>query len=386
MHAAAAFGPDDAAQAAVRGDRLTADQAAVLLGHPDLAGLGAVAAEMRRRLHPPDRVTYVVDTNPNYTNVCVAACAFCAFHRPPGHPEAYVRSVEEVIAAIEPAVAAGATTVLLQGGLHPDLPIDYYVSLVRESRRRFPAVTPHFFSAPEIVHVARRSGLGVRRVIERLREAGQVSLPGGGAEVLDVAVRDRLSPRKCGVDEWIDVHREAHRAGMRSTATLMYGHVETDGDVATHLGRIRALQDETGGFTAFIPWSFKPAGSALGRAVRDAAGACRYLRIIAVARLFLDNVAHVQASWFSESPAAGQVALHFGADDFGGTLIDENVHREAGHVIRATREEVERLIREAGFTPARRTTLYEIIDAPAADGGVRGMIAAPATGSGGPMT
>ncbi len=357
------FGPDDAAGRLEAGGRISAAEAVDLLAHPDLPGLGAAAAEVRRRMHPPDRVTFVVDSNPNYTNVCEARCAFCAFHRPAGHPEAYSLPVEQVMERVAAAAASGATTVLLQGGLDPDLPLSYYVELVSETRRRFPGVTPPYFSAPEIVHIARTAGVAVGAVIERLREAGQASLPGGGAEILDDEVRARIAPRKCGADEWLRVHREAHRAGMRSTATMMYGHVETDRQIIAHLERLRALQDETGGFTAFIPWSFKPPGSALGDEVPAPAGPCRYLRIVAVSRLFLDNVPHVQASWFGEGKAAGQVALHFGADDFGGTLLEENVHREARHEIRASVGEVEDMIRRAGFVPARRTTLYEIVEA-----------------------
>ncbi len=308
-------------------------------------------------------MTFVIDTNPNYTNVCVTDCQFCAFYRKPGDPEAYTLSVEEVMAKVAPAVARGATTVLLQGGHNPALPLDYYLDLVRETRRRFPDVLPHFFTASEIQTMAQGAGLPIREIVGRLREAGQRTLPGGGAEVLSARVRQRISPKKGGPEAWLEVHREAHRAGLRSTATMMYGHVEQPDDVLDHLDAVRALQDETGGFTAFVPWSFKPGNTLLEKWIRHYAGPNAYLRMLAVARCYLDNVPHVQASWFSEGKKAGQVALHFGADDWGGTLFEENVHRAADYVNTITVEEIAGLIREAGFRPVQRTTLYEPVRA-----------------------
>jgi len=290
-------------------------------------------------------------------------CAFCAFHRRPGAgaPDAYTHGVEGVMRMMEEADRAGATTVLLQGGLDPAIPWEFYPAVVRESRRRFPHITPHFFSAPEVRHMAAVSGLSIRGVLEALVEAGQTTLPGGGAEVLARRVRPLVSPRKGGPEAWLEVHREAHRAGMRSTATMMYGHVETDADLVEHFDAIRDLQDETGGFTAFVPWSYKRGNTALDERVPHVAGAARYLRVLAAARLYLDNFDHVQASWFGEGKKTGQVALHFGADDFGGTLFEESVHLATGYLNRVTQPEVETLIREAGFTPAQRTTLYEIL-------------------------
>lgn len=331
------------------------------LRDPDLPRLGALAQEARFRLHPAPRVTFVVDTNPNYTNVCDTSCLFCAFHRPPGHPEAFTLTVEEVVEKARRAAAAGATTMLLQGGINPDLPLDYFVSLVRGVRQAVPGMIPHFFSPPEIAALAERSGLTTRAVLERLREAGQETLPGGGAEILVRRVRERLSPAKGPPERWLEVMREAHRLGMRSTATMMYGHLEEEEEVIEHLERLRALQDETGGFTAFIPWSFKGGNSPFGRARSGRAGPLRYLRILAVARLYLDNFPHIQASWFSEGREAGQLALHFGADDFGGTLLEEHVHRAADFLATASVEEVRSLIRAAGFEPAQRDTLYNPI-------------------------
>jgi cyclic dehypoxanthinyl futalosine synthase len=346
-----------------RGARLDRAEARWLLTEAGLLELGQLAETVRYRLHPEREVTFAVDTNPNYTNVCVTDCQFCAFYRKPGDPEAYTLTVDEVMARIEPAVARGATTVLLQGGHNPALPLAYYVELVRETRRRFPHVLPHFFTASEVRTMAGVSGLGVPEVLARLREAGQCTLPGGGAEILSARVRQRIAPKKGGPETWLEVHREAHRLGFRSTATMMYGHVETPDDILDHLDVIRELQDETGGFTAFIPWSFKPGHTRLEKWIKHYAGPTAYCRMLAVARCYLDNVPHVQASWFSEGKKAGQVALLFGADDWGGTLFEENVHRAADYVNTIEVEEVVALIREAGFRPVQRTTLYERVRA-----------------------
>lgn len=352
---------DGLAEKVYNGVRLTEKDCLFLFTDPDLMAVGRLAQWRRQKLHPEGRVTFVVDTNPNYTNVCVADCLFCAFYRRPGDPEAYTLTVEQVMEKIARAAGQGATTVLLQGGLNPELPLDYYTSLIRECRKRFPQVTPHFFTASEVHMMCEVSQKSVAEVLAALKEAGQVSLPGGGAEVLSEYVRKRISPKKNPEDGWIAVHREAHRQGFKSTATMMYGHVDRPEDWVEHLARVRNLQDETGGFTAFIPWSFKPGNTALERKIPSAAGPSMYLRMLAVSRLFLDNVPHIQASWFSEQKKTGQVALHFGADDFGGTLIDENVHKAAGHVNTTTVDETVRMIREAGFVPAQRTTLYEIL-------------------------
>ncbi len=343
------------------GGRLDREDGRWLLTEAPLLELGALAHEVRLRRIPERRVTFVVDSNPNYTNVCVTDCQFCAFYRKPGDPEAWTLSVEEVLARVEAAARRGATTVLLQGGHNPALPLDYYLTLVRETRRRFPGVTPHFFTASEIQTMAAVSGLTVGEVLDRLWEAGQRTIPGGGAEVLSRRVRLRIAPKKGGPEAWLEVHREAHRRGFKSTATMMYGHVETPEDVLDHLDAVRDLQDLHQGFTAFVPWSFKPGHTRLEKWIKRPAGPQAYLRMLAVARLYLDNFEHVQASWFSEGKATGQIALHFGADDWGGTLFEENVHKAADHVNTITVEEIVALIREAGFRPAQRTTLYEIV-------------------------
>ena len=345
------------------GERLSAAEGVHLLSEAPLVELGALAHEVRARKTDPGLVTYVIDTNPNYTNVCTVDCHFCAFYRKPGGgaPDAYTHDVEGVMRMMETADRLGATTVLLQGGLNPAIPWEFYPAIVRESRRRYPHITPHFFSAPEIHQMAEVSGLSIRGVLEALCAAGQRTLPGGGAEILARRVRRRISVKKGGPEAWLDVHREAHRAGMRSTATMMYGHVETDAEIVEHLDFIRGLQDETRGFTAFVPWSYKRGNTPMESKVKHVAGSSRYLRVLAASRLYLDNFDHVQASWFSEGKKTGQIALHFGADDFGGTLYEENVHLATGHVNKATVAELETLIREAGFTPAQRTTLYEIL-------------------------
>ncbi|MBI2494722.1 MAG: dehypoxanthine futalosine cyclase [Candidatus Rokubacteria bacterium] len=346
---------------ALSGKRLDREEGRWLLDAAPLLELGALANEVRFRRLPERAVTFVIDSNPNYTNVCVTDCQFCAFYRKPGHPEAWTLTVEEVLAKVESAAEKGATTVLLQGGHNPDLPLDYYVSLVRETRRRFPQVTPHFFTASEIQTVAGISGLTVRAVLDRLWEAGQRTLPGGGAEVLSERVRRRIEPKKGGPAAWLEVHREAHRRGFKSTATMMYGHVEQTDDLLDHLDAIRELQDMHGGFTAFVPWSFKPGHTLLEKWIKHVKGPNPYLRMLAAARLYLDNFPHVQASWFSEGKHAGQIALHFGADDWGGTLFEENVHKAADFVNTIGVDEMVTLIREAGFAPVQRTTTYETV-------------------------
>jgi dehypoxanthine futalosine cyclase len=343
------------------GQRLDRKDGHWLLAEAPLLELGALADELRFRRMPERRVTFVIDSNPNYTNVCITDCQFCAFYRKPGHPEAWTLSVDQVLEKIELAAAKGATTVLLQGGHNPELPLDYYVTIVRETRRRFPQVTPHFFTASEIQEVAKVSGLAFTDVLDRLYEAGQRTLPGGGAEVLSERVRTRIEPKKGGPGAWLEVHREAHRRGFKSTATMMYGHVEETEDVLDHFDAIRTLQDEFGGFTAFVPWSFKPSNTLLEKWIKEYKGPNAYLRMLAAARLYLDNFAHVQASWFSEGKQAGQIALRFGADDWGGTLFEENVHRAADYVNTISVDEIVTLIRDAGFTPAQRDTEYAIL-------------------------
>ena len=343
------------------GTRLDREDGHWLLTEAPLLDLGSVAQEARFRRIPERRVTFVIDTNPNYTNVCITDCQFCAFYRKPGDKDAWTLGVDEVLAKVEFAAARGATTVLLQGGHNPALPLDYYLTLVRETRRRFPQVTPHFFTASEITLMAEVAKTTIPDILDKLYEAGQRTIPGGGAEVLSERVRTRIEPKKGGPEAWLSVHRAAHRRGFKSTATMMYGHVEQVDDLLDHFDAIRSLQDQHAGFTAFVPWSFKPGNTLLEKWIKQYRGPNTYLRMLAVARLYLDNFDHIQASWFSEGKRAGQVALSWGADDFGGTLFEENVHKAADYVNRITVEEIVTLIRESGFTPAQRTTEYEIL-------------------------
>ena len=352
---------DDVRDKALSGKRLDREDGRWLLTEAPLLEVGAVAAEARYARIPEKVVTFVIDSNPNYTNVCITDCQFCAFYRKPGDKEAWTLTVDEVLAKIEFAASKGATTVLLQGGHNPALPLDYYLTLVRETRRRFPQITPHFFTASEIRTMADVASLAFEDVLDQLWEAGQRTIPGGGAEVLSERVRKRIEPKKGGPEAWLSVHRAAHARGFKSTATMMYGHVDQTDDLLDHLDAIRTLQDEHGGFTAFVPWSFKPGNTLLEKWIKHYKGPNAYLRMLAVSRLYLDNFPHVQASWFSEGKQAGQVALHFGADDWGGTLFEENVHKAADYVNTITVDEIVTLIREAGFTPAQRTTEYEIL-------------------------
>ena len=345
------------------GERVTSEEGMYLLRDASLLDLAPLAQMVRFRHNPDQVVTFVVDTNLNYTNVCDAYCTFCAFYRTEKDADAYTHSVDRMMELMGEAAAKGVTTVLLQGGLNPNLPLDYYVDLLRETRRQYPEIHPHFFSAPEIMKISQVSGLSVRDVLLELQRAGLKTIPGGGSEVLSNRVKHKISRLfpKGKVDDWTEVHREAHRAGYRTTATMMYGHLEEDEDIIEHLEHVRALQEETAGFTAFIPWSYKAENTALAGRVKTLAGPNRYLRMMAVCRIYLDNFQHIQASWFSEGKKTGQVALHFGGDDFGGTLFDEEVMQEAGFYNRTSVEEVCNIIRDAGFTPAQRTTLYEVL-------------------------
>ena len=318
------------------------------------------AHRIRNEKNPSNRVTFVLDSNPNYTNICNADCSFCAFYRHAGAKDAYKKNVEETLQHIDRAHRAGLSTVLLQGGL-ADYPLEFYTTLVRETRKRYPSIHPHYFTAPEIWNCAKVNGITIRDVLQALFEAGQRTLPGGGAEIVSERVRKIISPKKMEPDAWVDVHRTAHEVGFRSTATMMYGHVETPEDILIHLETLRSLQDETGGFTAFIPWSYKRDRTALRRAVKHWAGADSYLRMIAFARIYLDNFDHIQATWFSEGVETGIEGLKSGADDFGGIIFEENVHRATGFVNRANILRIVTWIREAGFVAAERNPLYEIL-------------------------
>jgi cyclic dehypoxanthinyl futalosine synthase len=343
------------------GGRVSREEGLLLLSQGELLDLAEVANEIRFRKNPNPQVTFVIDTNPNYTNICTIDCIFCAFYRHAGDEGEYTYTVDQMIQKFKESAANGATTVLLQGGVNPALPFEYYLELVGRTVREVPQVHPHFFSTSEILGMADVSGLPVLEVLQRLRDAGLRTIPGGGAEILSDRVKKKISHLKGTSGDWLDVMRQAHRLGYKSTATMMYGHLEKDEDIIEHLEAVRALQDESPGFTAFIPWSFKPGNTPLEKIIPHYATPTRYLQMLALSRVYLDNVDHIQASWFSEGKKAGQIALHFGADDFGGTLQEENVHAAANFINTTNTGECIRLIHESGFAAAQRTTLYEIL-------------------------
>jgi len=336
---------------------ITSQQALELFQSDDLIDIGMAANQVRRQKTDPRVATYQIDRNINYTNFCTEYCSFCAFYRPLGSREGYIQPLESIYAKIEEMLALGGTGVLLQGGLHPDLKIDYYENLLASIHERFPQVHLHCFSAPEILCIAEVSGLSIRDTIARLRDRGLQSIPGGGAEILDDEVRHRIARLKCKSEEWESVHREAHRLGMRTTATMMFGCGEEYRHRVNHLERLRRLQEDTGGFTAFIPWIFAPENTPLGKRVQETT-AFDYLKTLAISRLYLDNIDHIQSSWLTPGIKICQVGLEFGADDVGSILIEENVVYAAGVRNRTNEQELRRIISEAGYIPAQRDTLY----------------------------
>jgi cyclic dehypoxanthinyl futalosine synthase len=347
----------------VAGERLSPDGALRLLESNDLAPLACAADEVTRRRHPEPYRTYNIDRNINYTNVCVGGCRFCAFSRRPGHPEAYLIDRDQLDRKIAETVELGGDQILLQGGMHPELKLEWYEELLHDIKRRFPGINAHAFSPPEIHHLSQISGLSVETVLRRLREAGLGSLPGGGAEILVDRVRRAVSPCKVSADGWLDVCRRWHQLGGRGSATMMFGHVERAAERIEHLCRLRELQDETGGFTAFICWTFQPGHT--GLAGLRKAGPFEYLKTLALSRLFLDNFPNLQASWVTQGLKIGQMALRFGANDLGSLMIEENVVAAAGARFRTSEEEIRRAIREAGYLPRRRNVFYQLRHDPA---------------------
>jgi cyclic dehypoxanthinyl futalosine synthase len=350
--------------------RLSREEALLLLEHGDLLTLGQAASAMRARLVPASEVTFIVDRNVNYTNVCVSGCRFCAFYRSVDAADAYVLTREQLAEKVAETIALDGTAILLQGGMHPDLGIEWYEVMLRDIKADHPSIHVHGFGPPEVHHISKLSGIPVREVLERLRDAGLDSLPGGGAEILVDRVRGHVSPKKATSDQWLDVMREAHRLDISTTATMMFGGLETLEERIEHMDRVREVQDEAVaaghvGFRAFIPWSFQPGNTELAEdefAVRGtplaAASGWEYLRTLAVSRLYLDSVRNVQASWVTQGGKVGQIALAFGANDMGSTMIEENVVAAAGTRFMLAREELVRLIRDAGYKPVQRDTLY----------------------------
>ncbi len=370
--------------------RITKKQALSLLKTSDLLKLGQKADEMRKELHPDKVVTFVIDRNINYTNICINKCTFCAFWKDKEDKDAYVLGKDELFKKIEETVNLGGTQILIQGGLHPDFGIEYYIDLLRQIKSRF-NINVHGFSPPEICYIADKSDLTIRETLQILRSAGLDSIPGGGAEILSDRVREILSPRKIKSSSWLKVMEDAHRLGMRTTATMMFGSVEKPEDIIEHLDSIRNLQDRTGGFTAFIPWTFQPGNTELVKSITASKGqrvkgsnykkqkqsknsqlptfnfqlhpatAVEYLRVLALSRIYLDNVKNIQASWVTQGLKIAEVALRFGANDFGSTMIEENVVASAGVSYRVSMEDIIRAIKNAGFKPAQRDTYYKIL-------------------------
>ncbi len=337
--------------------RLTQREAGELLAAGDLVALGRAADEARRRRFPGDTVTFIIDRNINYTNVCVSGCKFCAFYRPAGHPEAYVLSHGAILEKVRETVAAGGTQIMLQGGLHPDLMLDYYTELLTKIKQQSDIIV-HSFSPAEILFFARQNGLEPAEILARLQAAGLDSLPGGGAEILVDSVRQQVSPEKISAGDWLAVMRTAHGLGLKTTATMVIGLGESLADRVAHMEAVRRLQEETGGFRAFIMWSYQPGNTALGG---EKTSAWDYLRTLAVARLYLDNFDHVQGSWVTQGERIGQLTLAFGADDLGSIMLEENVVRAAGTAYEMSVDKMTSLIRGAGKTPAQRDTAYKIL-------------------------
>ena len=340
--------------------RITPAQALEYLESDDLIGVGSEADAIRRKFHPEPVATYIIDRNINHTNFCTEYCSFCAFYRPMGDAEGYVLSKETIGQKIQETIDLGGTGVLMQGGVNPDLTIEYFEDLFSWIKKNY-AIHLHCLSAPEILTVAEVSGLSIHDTIARMRDAGLDSIPGAGAEILDDEVRVRIARLKCNSDEWIDVHRTAHQLGMRTTATMMFGCGETYEHRVNHLELLRRLQDETGGFTAFVPWPFQPDNTALGRRVTQEVTAVEFLKTLALCRIYLDNVVNVQTSWVTQGLKVCQLGLRFGGNDVGSVMLEENVVRQAGASHSATEEDLRRMIRDAGFVPKQRDTLYRTL-------------------------
>src|SRR5215831_9622412 len=345
----------------LNGERLSVDRCTALLESYDVAAISDAADQIRQRRHPDNVVTYIIDRNINYTNVCNVVCTFCAFYRRPGAADTYVRTVDEICEKIDETIALGGTGVLMQGGLHPDFGVEWYEDLLRQLSARYPGFQLHCFSPPEIHNLHLISGLDYETIMRRLKDAGLYSLPGGGAEILDDEVRKRVAT-KCTTDEWLDVMRAVHNVGLRSSATMMFGIGDAIEHRVRHLQRIRDLQDETGGFFAFIPWTFQRENTALGRKIKTEPTGIDYLKMLSVSRLFMDNIDNIQSSWLTQGLRLGQIALRCGANDMGSIMIEENVVSAAGAHNRASEETLRYLIQEAGFISQQRDILYRPVN------------------------
>ena len=344
--------------------RLTKQEALQLIKNADLKTLGEMASARKKELHPKGITTFVVDRNINYTNICWVDCKFCAFYRHEKDADAYVLSFDEIDKKIDELLEIGGTQILFQGGVHPKLKIEWYEDLVEHIHKKYPQITIHGFSSIEIDFIAKVSRISIQEVLKRLKAKGLASIPGAGAEILSDKVRDIIAPKKIDSDVWINIHREAHKLDIMSTATMMYGTIESDEDIVEHFDMIRKLQDETGGFRAFIMWSFQSANTQLLKMFPDMKKPSpnRYLRLLAVARLYLDNVPNIQSSWVTQGAYIGQMALRWGANDLGSTMMEENVVSSAGASFKMAKEELVELIRDIGETPAIRNTAYKTLE------------------------
>ncbi len=344
--------------------RLSKQEAVDLIKNADLKELGRLAYAKKRQLHPKEVTTFIVDRNINYTNICWVNCDFCAFYRDEKADDAYILSFDEIDKKIDELIEIGGTQILFQGGVHPKLEIEWYEDLVEHIHKKYPQITIHGFSAIEIDYIARRSKISIKEVLKRLHAKGLSSIPGAGAEILSDRVRDIISPKKLDKDTWLEVHREAHKLGIKSTATMMFGTVESDEEIVEHFDEIRKLQDETGGFRAFIMWSFQGKNTALAAKHPEIKkqSSNRYLRLLAVARLFLDNVPNIQSSWVTQGSYIGQMALLWGANDLGSTMMEENVVAAAGATNSMNQQQMIELIKDIGEKPAKRNTAYEILE------------------------
>ncbi len=348
------------------GERLSAEDGERLFESHDIISLGRAAQEISKRKHPDDIVTYIVDRNINYTNICLSKCLFCAFYREKDSPDAYILPKEELSRKIDETIKLGGVQILIQGGLNADLGIDFYEELLQFIKSL--NIHIHGFSPPEIVHISKKSRLSIEDVIRRLKNAGLGSIPGGGAEILVDKIREKISPNKCTAEEWLNVMESAHNLGLRTTATMMYGHIESHRDRIEHLIKIRELQDKTKGFTAFIPWSFQSKNTKLQPLNSDPESSSGqtlnsfgvdYLKTLSISRLMLDNFDNIQASWVTQGAKVAQLSLFFGANDMGSTMIEENVVKAAGVSFRMSEGEIRRLIEDAGFKPVKRNTFYQ---------------------------
>jgi cyclic dehypoxanthinyl futalosine synthase len=344
--------------------RMSVDEAIKLIQKAPLKELGKMAYAKKKELHPEGITTFVVDRNINYTNICWVDCKFCAFYRHKKNEDSYILSFEEIDKKIDELLEIGGTQILFQGGVHPELEIEWYEELIEHIHKKYPQITIHGFSAIEIDYIARRSKITVKEVLERLQKKGLSSIPGAGAEILSDRVRDIVAPKKLSKDDWLKVHEEAHKIGMKSTATMMFGTVESDREIVEHFEHIRNLQDKTKGFRAFIMWSFQGKNTKLLKEIPTISkqSSNRYLRLLAVARLFLDNIPNIQSSWVTQGSYIGQMALLWGANDLGSTMMEENVVKAAGATNRMNQEQMIELIKDIGEIPAKRDTAYNILE------------------------